>query len=97
MCVFLRWNVTVSEPAWNVSYVTFRLQAVKLEPPSIYTDILCYNGSPFNSHAFAEFAKYSKMPRWPRANAQAEAFNKPLMKAVRAAVIEKKTLETGTL
>ena len=29
-------------------------------------------------------------PRWPRANAQAEVFNKPLMKAVRAAVVEGK-------
>ena len=54
------------------------------------------NGSPFNSHAFAEFAKYSGFrhrkitPRWPRANAQAEAFNKPFMKAVRTAVIERK-------
>ncbi|KAK3084740.1 hypothetical protein FSP39_018188 [Pinctada imbricata] len=52
------------------------------------------NGAPFNSHAFKEFAqnmgfKHRKiMPLWPRANAQAEAFNKPLMKAVKSAHIE---------
>ena len=55
------------------------------------------NGSPFNSHGFDEFARHSGFhhrkitPRWPRANAQAEVFNKPLMKAVRAAVVEGKT------
>lgn len=49
------------------------------------------NGSPFNSEAFARYAAHSGFahrrvtPRWPRANSQAEAFNKPLMKAVRAA------------
>ncbi|KAK3095200.1 hypothetical protein FSP39_011413 [Pinctada imbricata] len=52
------------------------------------------NGAPFNSHAFKEFAqnmgfKHRKiMPLWPRANAQAEAFNKPLIKAVKSAHIE---------
>jgi hypothetical protein len=52
------------------------------------------NGSPFNSYAFVKFAEYSGFchrhitPRWPRANAQAEAFNKPLMKAIRAAHVE---------
>ena len=61
------------------------------------------NGSPFNSHGFDEFARHSGFhhrkitPRWPRANAQAEVFNKPLMKAVRAAGVEGKKLETAAL
>lgn len=54
------------------------------------------NGSPFNSAAFEDFAKNKGFPhrritpRWPRANAQSESFNKPLMKAVRAAHVSKK-------
>jgi hypothetical protein len=61
-------------------------------PEVIKTD----NGSPFNSHAFAKFAEDSGFkhrrvtPLWPRANSQAEAFNKPMMKSVRAACIEQK-------
>lgn len=56
-------------------------------------------GSPFNSAAFEEFAKNIGFhhrritPRWPRANAQAESFNKLLMKAVRAAHVSKKNWE----
>ncbi|CAB4020601.1 Transposon Tf2-9 poly, partial [Paramuricea clavata] len=52
------------------------------------------NGSPFNSNSFAHFAFYSGFthrqitPRWPRPNAQAESFNKSLMKAARAATVE---------
>ena len=51
------------------------------------------NGSPFQSHEFKTYAEHMGFihrritPRWPRANAQAESFNKPLMKAVRAATI----------
>ncbi|XP_069122386.1 uncharacterized protein [Argopecten irradians] len=47
----------------------------------IPTIIKSDNGSPFNSRI---------TPRWPRANAQAEAINKPLMKTVRAARVEGK-------
>jgi transposase InsO family protein len=56
-------------------------------PKVIKTD----NGSPFNSHQFREYARNTGFthrrvtPRWPRANAQAEAFNKPLMKNIKAA------------
>ena len=55
------------------------------------------NGSPFNSDAFCLFAKYTGFPHkrvtecWPSGNAQAEDFNKPLMKAIRSAVLEQKT------
>ncbi|XP_061191102.1 uncharacterized protein K02A2.6-like [Saccostrea echinata] len=54
------------------------------------------NGSPFNSAAFKEFSENMGFhqrkitPRWPRANAQAESFNKPMMKAVRAAHVDRK-------
>ena len=62
-------------------------------PKVIKTD----NGTPFNSHAFANFARHMGFthrkvtPKWPRANAQAESFNKPLMKAIRAANVEGKS------
>ncbi|XP_062571293.1 uncharacterized protein K02A2.6-like [Saccostrea cucullata] len=52
------------------------------------------NGSPFQSYEFKRYAEHMGFihrritPRWPRANAQAESFNKPLMKAVRSAHIE---------
>lgn len=61
-------------------------------PKVVKTD----NGSPFNSKQFAQYAEYIGFehrkitPHWPRANAQAEAFNKPLMKTVKAATIEQK-------
>ncbi|XP_033749316.1 uncharacterized protein K02A2.6-like [Pecten maximus] len=54
------------------------------------------NGSPFNSDAFRKYAEDMGFdhrritPRWPLANAQAESFNKPLMKIVRAAHLENK-------
>lgn len=54
------------------------------------------NGPPFNSEAFSSFAKHSGFRHrrvteyWPRGNAQAEGFNKPLMKAIRSAVLEQK-------
>ncbi|XP_061193203.1 uncharacterized protein K02A2.6-like [Saccostrea echinata] len=54
------------------------------------------NGSPFNSATFKEFAENMGFhhrritPRWPRANAQAESFNKPMMKAVRVAHVDRK-------
>ena len=54
------------------------------------------NGSPFNSAQFAQYAKHCGFvhrritPHWPRANSQAESFNKPLMKSIRAAHLEGK-------
>lgn len=54
------------------------------------------NGSPFNSHVFKEFSENIGFqlrritPRWPKANSQAESFNKPMMKAVRATHVERK-------
>ena len=54
------------------------------------------NGSPFNSAQFAQYATHCGFvhrrvtPHWPRANSQAESFNKPLMKSIRAAHLEGK-------
>ena len=59
-------------------------------PSVIKTD----NGPPFNSAAWAKYlasigCKHRKItPLWPQANGQVETFNKPLMKAVRAAHIQ---------
>jgi transposase InsO family protein len=59
-------------------------------PKVIKTD----NGSQFQSKAFADFMKFYGIihrkitPRWARANAQAESFNKPLMKSVKSSLIE---------
>ena len=61
-------------------------------PVVIKTD----NGSPFSSHQFNKYSKHMGFihrkitPLWPRANAQAESFNKPLMKSVRSAKLEGK-------
>ena len=61
-------------------------------PKVVKTD----NGSPFTSYAFADFVRHSGFkhrritPLWPRSNAQAESFNKPLEKLIRAAHIESK-------
>ena len=61
-------------------------------PVVIKTD----NGSPFSSHQFNKYSKHMGFihrkitPLWPRANAQAESFNKPLMKSVRCAKLEGK-------
>ncbi|CAC5425643.1 unnamed protein product [Mytilus coruscus] len=53
-----------------------------------------------SSHTVIPFREYAEntgfthrkiTPRWPRANAQAESFNKPLMKNIRAAEIERKS------
>ena len=52
------------------------------------------NGPQFNSQAWKDFlstcgVKHRKItPFWPRANAQAENFNKPMMKALRAAHVQ---------
>ncbi|XP_041453633.1 uncharacterized protein LOC121406829 [Lytechinus variegatus] len=54
------------------------------------------NGSPFNSQSFADYASHCGFQHWkitphyPQANAQAEAFNKPLITALRAAHLESK-------
>ena len=62
-----------------------------------YPDVIkSDNGAPFNSDAFASFAKHSGFRHrrvtecWPRGNAPAEGFNKPLMKAIRSAVVEQR-------
>ncbi|XP_060086117.1 uncharacterized protein K02A2.6-like [Ylistrum balloti] len=61
-------------------------------PKGIKTD----NGSSFNSSQFAKYAEnigfdHRKItPCWPRANAQAEAFNKPLMKTIKDSHLEHK-------
>ncbi|XP_060580376.1 uncharacterized protein K02A2.6-like [Ruditapes philippinarum] len=68
-------------------------------PRTIKTD----NGSQFNSDAFRKFVRYCGFnhrkitPRWPRANSQAESFNKPLMKSVKTSYLEAKKLEKGNV
>ena len=48
------------------------------------------NGAQFRSTVWSRYLRWSGvkrrkiMPLWPRANSQAEAFNKPLLKAIRA-------------
>ena len=57
-----------------------------------YTEVVkSDNGPPFNGTKWAEYmkecgVKHRKItPLWPQANAQAEGFNKPLMKAIKIA------------
>ncbi|XP_021378396.1 uncharacterized protein LOC110466305 [Mizuhopecten yessoensis] len=77
---------SVSTPVLDKVFSTF------CTPRTVKSD----NRSPFNSEAFRKYALNQGFnhrritPRWSRANAQAESFNKPLMKVVRAAHYEKK-------
>ncbi|RUM41893.1 MAG: hypothetical protein DSY80_08160 [Desulfocapsa sp.] len=54
------------------------------------------NGPPFQGHAWSQYVKsrgirHRKItPQWPKANAQVENFNKPLMKAMKCAHIERR-------
>ena len=80
-------EIVRSVSAHTVIPVVDKVLSIFGRPDVIKTD----NGSPFNSVAFQRYAensgfKHRRMtPLWPRANAQAEAFNKPMMKAVRTA------------
>lgn len=62
-------------------------------PLTLKTD----NGPPFQSAEFKKFMEYCQIkhrritPLWPRANAQAEGFMKPLNKAIKAAQVEGKS------
>nr|XP_039266337.1 uncharacterized protein K02A2.6-like [Styela clava] len=55
------------------------------------------NGTPFQSHEFKRFMDYCGIhhqkitPLWPRGNAQAENFMKPLNKAIKTATVEGKS------
>ena len=54
-----------------------------------------YNGPPFNGHMWKAFMQENGIrhrkitPLWPQANASAEDFNKPFMKAIRTASISR--------
>ena len=56
------------------------------------------NGTPFQSKMWSDFRSFNNVkhrkitPIWPQANAQAESFNKPMMKSIRAAHVSKKSL-----
>lgn len=58
-------------------------------PETIKSD----NGPPYQSYVWKKFLEERGIqcrritPLWPQANAQAENFNKPLMKAIRAAIV----------
>jgi hypothetical protein len=62
-------------------------------PETLKTD----NGPQFISNSWKNFMnscgiKHRRItPLWPKANAQAESFNKPLMKSIRAAHVEKRS------
>ena len=83
-------EIVRSVSANTVIPVVDKVLSIFGRPDVIKTD----NGSPLNSVAFQRYAENSGFkhrritPLWPRANAQAEAFNKPTMKAVRTAIVE---------
>ncbi|GAB1605581.1 hypothetical protein Ahia01_000840200 [Argonauta hians] len=62
-------------------------------PKIIKTD----NGPQFRSQMWKTFMDHcgvrhrKTMPLWPRSNAQTESFNKPILKAIRSARIERKS------
>lgn len=84
----------VVEVVWSVAAKTVipvldKVISVYGIPRVIKTD----NGSPFQSFEFRKYIEHMGIthrritPRWPRANIQAESFNKPLMKSVRSSNI----------
>ena len=86
---------TTAKSLTDVLHKTF---ATYGNPPNVITD----NGPPFPSQEVKNFMRENGIthhritPIWPQANGQVENFNKPLMKAIRAAYIEGKDLETET-
>ena len=83
-------EITRSTAAETVIPLMDKIFAMFSYPQVIKSD----NGPPFQSCAWRQFldscgVKHRRVtPLWPRANAQAESFNKPLMKAIRAAHME---------
>lgn len=82
-------HVTRSTSADTIMPLLDQTFAIFGYPETIKTD----NGPPFQSAQWKNFLtdrgiKHRRItPLWPQANAQAESFNKPLMKAIRAAIV----------
>lgn len=83
-------HVTRSTSAETVMPIMESIFAMFGYPETIKSD----NGPPFQSNAWSQFlqscgVRHRKItPLWPMANAQVENFNKPMMKAVRSAIIQ---------
>ncbi|RDH88672.1 MAG: hypothetical protein DIZ79_14650, partial [endosymbiont of Lamellibrachia luymesi] len=83
-------HVTRSTSAETVIPIMESIFAMFGYPETIKSD----NGPPFQSNAWSQFlqscgVRHRKItPLWPMANAQVENFNKPMMKAVRSAIIQ---------
>lgn len=86
---------TTAKALTDILHKTF---ATYGNPAKVITD----NGPPFPSKEVRTFMEQNGIehhritPIWPQANGQVESFNKPLMKAIRAAYVEGKDLETET-
>lgn len=86
-------EIIKSDSASTVIPVLDKVISIFGIPKVIKTD----NGPPFNSHAFRQYAENTGFehrrvtPLWPRANAQAESFNKPMMKTIKTAHVEGKS------
>lgn len=86
-------EIVSSTSAKSVIPVLDKIFATHGVPDSLKTD----NGPPFQSHEFRKFMEYCGIrhrkitPLWPRANAQAENFMKPLNKAIKSATAEGKS------
>ena len=82
-----------STAARSVIPVLAKIFATHGIPEVLKTD----NGPPFQSYEFRKFMEYCGTshrwitPLWPRANAQAENFMRPLNKAIKAATVEGKS------
>jgi hypothetical protein len=86
-------EIIKSESATTVIPVLYKVISTFGIPNVIETD----NESPFNSFAFRQYAenigfKHRRVTTlWPRANSQVESFNKPMMKTIKTADVERKT------
>ena len=83
-------ELTRSTSAEKVIPIVEKVFAMFGYPVVVKTD----NGPPFQGIAWKDYltsvgVRHRKItPLWPQANTQAESFNKPLMKAIRAAIVQ---------
>ena len=93
---YTRYPIVEIVPSTSAQVIIPRLEkifALFSYPSVIKSD----NGPPFNGTAWSDFLhscgiKHRKItPYWPQANGQVESFNKPLMKAIRAAHTENRS------
>ena len=80
-------EITKCLPTEKIIPIVDKVFSMFSYPRKLKTD----NGPPFNSRQWSDFCSHNNVnhrrvtPLWPQANAQADSFNKPIVKAIRSA------------